>query len=350
MHRRARPRRASSSPTARSRSVPATRTSTPRSSAASPSSPATPARSSTPAAAATTRSPPRCACSCKREGTDAARRIHGLQEVLLDRAEEAGTDDYLPGYTHLQRAQPVLLAHHFLAHFWAFARDVDRWHDALARADVSPLGAGALAGSSLPLDPDSVAAELGFARRFDNSLDAVSDRDFVAEALFVARADAGAPLAPRRGDRAVVERGVRLPAPRRRVQHRLVDAAAEEEPRHRRARSRQGGPAHRQPHRLPRHAEGPPALVQPRSPGGQGAVVRRARPEPARARRDGRACSRPPSSCRSACAPPPTRRRRPRSTSPSGWWSRACRSATRTRSSARWCASRTSAACRSTSW
>ena len=79
----------------------------------------------------------------------------------------------------------MLLAHHFLAHFWAFARDVDRWHDALERVDVSPLGAGALAGSSLPLDPDGVAGDLGFARRFDNSLDAVSDRDFVAEALFV---------------------------------------------------------------------------------------------------------------------------------------------------------------------
>jgi len=105
--------------------------------------------------------------------------------VLVRRATEAG-DTYLPGYTHLQRAQPVLLAHHLLAHFWAFARDVDRWRDALDRADVSPLGAGALAGSSLPLDPDGVARELGFARRFENSLDAVSDRDFVAEALFVA--------------------------------------------------------------------------------------------------------------------------------------------------------------------
>jgi argininosuccinate lyase len=120
----------------------------------------------------------------KREGLDAARRVHELQAVLLERAANAG-DEYLPGYTHLQRAQPVLLAHHFLAHFWAFARDVERWRDALSRADVSPLGAGALAGSGLPLDPDHTASELGFARRFDNSLDAVSDRDFVAEALFV---------------------------------------------------------------------------------------------------------------------------------------------------------------------
>jgi argininosuccinate lyase len=69
---------------------------------------------------------------------------------------------------------------------WALARDVDRWRDCLARADVSPLGAGALAGSSLPLDPTAVASELGFGATFDNSLDAVSDRDFVAEAMFVA--------------------------------------------------------------------------------------------------------------------------------------------------------------------
>jgi argininosuccinate lyase len=121
----------------------------------------------------------------RREGRVAASAIHGLQEVLVRRASDAG-EVYLPGYTHLQRAQPVLLAHHLLAHFWAFTRDVDRWRDALDRADVSPLGAGALAGSSLPLDPDAVARDLGFARRFENSLDAVSDRDFVAEALFVA--------------------------------------------------------------------------------------------------------------------------------------------------------------------
>jgi argininosuccinate lyase len=120
----------------------------------------------------------------RREGADTARRVTELQRVLLDRAVSAD-DTYVPGYTHLQRAQPVLVAHHFLAHFWAFERDVARWRDALARADVSPLGAGALAGSSLPLDPDAVARDLGFADRFANSLDAVSDRDFVAEALFV---------------------------------------------------------------------------------------------------------------------------------------------------------------------
>jgi argininosuccinate lyase len=103
--------------------------------------------------------------------------------VLSRRAHEVG-DAYLPGYTHLQRAQPVLLAHHLLAHGWALARDLDRLLQSVARLDVSPLGAGALAGSSLPLDPDWVASELGFTSRFENSLDAVSDRDFVAEALF----------------------------------------------------------------------------------------------------------------------------------------------------------------------
>jgi argininosuccinate lyase len=119
----------------------------------------------------------------RRELMGVARRAVALQEVLLERAR-AARDAYLPGYTHLQRAQPVLLAHHLLAHGWALARDVDRLVDTRRRLDVSPLGAGALAGSSLPLQPDSVAADLEFSSRFENSLDAVSDRDFVAESLF----------------------------------------------------------------------------------------------------------------------------------------------------------------------
>jgi argininosuccinate lyase len=104
-----------------------------------------------------------------------------LHEVA-DRAPHA----YLPGYTHLQRAQPVLLSHHLRAHAWALLRDADRLLDAARRADVSPLGAGALAGSSLPLELDVARRELGFATTFHNSLDAVSDRDFVAELLFCA--------------------------------------------------------------------------------------------------------------------------------------------------------------------
>ena len=119
----------------------------------------------------------------KRELRAVALELVALQRTLLDRARESG-DVYLPGYTHLQRAQPVLLAHHLLAHGWALSRDVDRLVATVDRLDVSPLGAGALAGSSLPLDPDGVAEDLGFAARFENSLDAVSDRDFVAEGLF----------------------------------------------------------------------------------------------------------------------------------------------------------------------
>jgi len=109
--------------------------------------------------------------------------IERLQRTLLTHAEQAG-DAYLPGYTHLQQAQPVALSHHLLAHGWALARDAERLVDARKRTNVSVLGAGALAGSSLPLNPEKSAAYLGFDAVFDNSLDGVADRDFVAEVLF----------------------------------------------------------------------------------------------------------------------------------------------------------------------
>ena len=109
--------------------------------------------------------------------------VRALQRTLLAQAEAAG-DAYLPGYTHLQQAQPVALAHHLLAHGWMLNRDVDRLADARRRTDVSVLGAGALAGSSLPLDPSISQKELGFTGLFDNSLDAVADRDFVADTLY----------------------------------------------------------------------------------------------------------------------------------------------------------------------
>jgi len=119
----------------------------------------------------------------KRAIAEVAAGVVNLQRVLLERAREAG-DAYLPGYTHLQRAQPVMLAHHLLAHAWSLHRDLDRLFDAYRRLDVSPLGAGALAGTSIAIDPASTAEDLGFASVFSNSLDAVSDRDFVAETLF----------------------------------------------------------------------------------------------------------------------------------------------------------------------
>ncbi|RZV41840.1 MAG: argininosuccinate lyase, partial [Acidimicrobiales bacterium] len=109
--------------------------------------------------------------------------IFRLQDTLLHQATQAG-EAYLPGYTHLQQAQPVSLAHHLLAHAWMLARDVDRLLDARRRTNVSVRGAGALAGSSLPLDPAISAAELQMPEVFDNSLDAVADRDFVADTLY----------------------------------------------------------------------------------------------------------------------------------------------------------------------
>ena len=110
---------------------------------------------------------------------------------MLARAGRGGrASAYLPGYTHLQQAQPVLLAHHLMAHAWALARDVDRLLDARRRADVSPLGAGALAGSSLPLDPDGTAADARASPPGSRTRSThVSDRDFVAESLFVLTLD-----------------------------------------------------------------------------------------------------------------------------------------------------------------
>ncbi|MHB8632068.1 MAG: argininosuccinate lyase [Candidatus Limnocylindria bacterium] len=111
--------------------------------------------------------------------------LRELGRALIARAGQE-VDTVLPGYTHLQRAQPVSLAHHLLAHVEAFRRDRARVAEARRGAGVSPLGAAALAGSPYPVDPASVAAELGLARAFRNSIDAVSDRDFVAELAFVA--------------------------------------------------------------------------------------------------------------------------------------------------------------------
>ena len=106
-----------------------------------------------------------------------------LVDALIEVGERYPEAD-LPGYTHLQRAQPVLLSHHLNAHAWSLLRDVERLADTRRRLNVSPLGAGALAGTSLPIQPAMTAEMLGFDRAFDNSMDAVSDRDFVAESLF----------------------------------------------------------------------------------------------------------------------------------------------------------------------
>ena len=107
-------------------------------------------------------------------------KLHGLQQALVDVAE-SNKDAVMPGYTHLQQAQPVLFAHHLLAYFEMLQRDVGRFQDCLKRVDVLPLGSGALAGVTYPIARDFVAKELGFSKISANSLDAVSDRDFVVE-------------------------------------------------------------------------------------------------------------------------------------------------------------------------
>ncbi|MBN1617472.1 MAG: argininosuccinate lyase [Spirochaetales bacterium] len=108
--------------------------------------------------------------------------IMTLVDTLV-RIAKVHLDTLMPGYTHLQRAQPVTLAHHLCAWCWALVRDKGRLDDALTRIDVMPLGSGALAGSGLPLDRQAVAAELGFSAITDNSLDAVSDRDYCLETV-----------------------------------------------------------------------------------------------------------------------------------------------------------------------
>ena len=105
-----------------------------------------------------------------------------VQRSIVIQAE-AHTDTIMPGYTHLQRAQPVLFAHHLLAYFWMFERDKQRYEDSLKRVNWSPLGAGALAGTTFPIDREYTKEALEFTQIYPNSMDAVSDRDFAVEFL-----------------------------------------------------------------------------------------------------------------------------------------------------------------------
>lgn len=118
----------------------------------------------------------------KRRVTEVIDGITSLQHALHQHATEH-VETIMPGYTHLQRAQPISLAHHLLAYFWMLERDKERFTDSLKRIDWSPLGAGALAGTTFPIDRARSAELLGFAKAYPNSLDAVSDRDFILEFL-----------------------------------------------------------------------------------------------------------------------------------------------------------------------
>lgn len=119
----------------------------------------------------------------KFECTEVILFIKKLQEVLLDMAE-ANVKVIMPGYTHLQRAQPILLSHHLMAYVEMLDRDKERFRQAHKEADVMPLGSGALAGTSFEIDRDALAKELGFSKISRNSMDAVSDRDFALSFLY----------------------------------------------------------------------------------------------------------------------------------------------------------------------
>ncbi|ARJ51400.1 argininosuccinate lyase [Staphylococcus lutrae] len=108
--------------------------------------------------------------------------IHAFQSTLLQIAEQH-VDTLMPGYTHLQRAQPISFAHHILTYFWMLERDQTRFKEALARIDVSPLGAAALSGTTYPIDRHETQQLLGFNALYENSIDAVSDRDYIIETL-----------------------------------------------------------------------------------------------------------------------------------------------------------------------
>jgi len=120
------------------------------------------------------------------------RQVREIQKLILElqtelvKAAEKNSDVIFPGYTHLQRAQPILFAHHLLAYFFMLQRDFDRFEGVHARADIMPLGAGALAGTTFPIDRNFVARELNFSAIYSNSLDAVSDRDYLLEFLSAA--------------------------------------------------------------------------------------------------------------------------------------------------------------------
>ncbi|MBB6334571.1 argininosuccinate lyase [Schaalia hyovaginalis] len=118
------------------------------------------------------------------EARHTASLVLDLVDALVDQAEAAG-DAVMPGRTHLQHAQPVLVAHHLLAHAWPLIRDVERFTDWDRRAAISPYGSGALAGNTLGMDPQAIARALGFTDSVDNSIDGTASRDIVAEAAFI---------------------------------------------------------------------------------------------------------------------------------------------------------------------
>ena len=210
-------------------------------------------------------------------------RLVDVQRAFVGRCD-ADADCILPGYTHMQRAQPVLAPHYWLAYCEKFQRDRERLADARRRTNVLSLGAAALAGTSLPIDREDVARRLGFDRVTDNSLDTSSDRDFAVEFAFVLAliAEHLSTWAEEWIIWSTV--GVQLPPAAAGLLHRLVDHAAEDQPRRAGTDPRQDRPGGRQFADAPGAHQGSAAGVQPRFAGRQAAVVRFVRHGPRVAR------------------------------------------------------------------
>jgi argininosuccinate lyase len=121
---------------------------------------------------------------CRTQIDEISAAIHGLQKTLVEKAEQYAAS-VMPGYTHLQRGQPVTVGHHLLAYVEMLQRDKGRLNDCRRRLNISPLGSGALAGSTINLDREAIASELGFDGVTRNSMDAIADRDYIAELLFI---------------------------------------------------------------------------------------------------------------------------------------------------------------------
>ena len=190
---------------------------------------------------------------------DAAKEAASLQrelcETLLTIAEK-NTHTIMPGYTHLQRAQPITLGHHMMAYFQMFTRDMQRMKEVYAHADVMPLGSGALAGTTYPLNRERVAELLGFSAITQNSLDGVADRDFVCDYLYAA--SVCMMHLSRFCEELILWNSARIPlcGDGRRLCDGLFHHAAEEESRRGRADPRQDGPRLRRPDGSADHAQG----------------------------------------------------------------------------------------------
>ncbi len=279
-------------------------------------------------------------------------QVHSLQAIELCGAAmerllalaEAHRDWPMPGYTHLQRAQPVYLGHHLLAYFWMLARDVLRFQFALDSASVMPLGSGALAGVNWEIDRDAVAADLGFEHVSHNSIDGASNRDFVLD--YLAAASTCSMHLSRLGSEIVIWSSSEFGfcRARRDLLLGLLDHAAEAEPRLGRAAASEE-PAGRRLLRDPArgHARAAADLRQGHA-GGQGAAVRRDRHGRGSASTRPRGCWPGSSSTARAWRRPPATRCWPRPRSPTSWSAGAFPSARRTGSSAAWSATRSRAA------